>query len=1207
MDAVVQWIQNGPEMPVELLQALEDGDLVLFCGAGVSVPAGLPLFKGLVQRVYEALPDKPAEVKDLIEHAAYDRALYVLEQECGRANVRKRIPPLLTIADGADLSTHSALLALARSRDGSSRLVTTNFDDGFERAGETPVVDCAPKLPIPKKERWNGLVHLHGRLDPSDPECSSLVLSSADFGLAYLTERWASRFVSELFKRFMVLFIGYSVEDPVMRYMMDAFAADRAIGEAWLKAFAFTGAKLEDFDRERRRWRNKGIQAIPYSVEGDDHGLLHETLKHWAGSHRQGMQGKDAIVRDNCQRPMVALAAKQVCWALRDDTGHPARVFAEVEPVAPFEWVDILERNGLLAIQNPTEAPNSQFVSGSPARGPGLHQRTVPLIAWSLKYMGDARFVRWVIDHGSCLHPDAVWMIRSELRQAQLPAGLAKFWRIVASVDFSRSFVPSNCDPWLFESLGKGEWSPVMRADIADALTPLLRIGPPWPSIDDKSRPQDRFSTFAHGEVRLRGQHEVGMLRQSIDKSPHRIRILVELADDLTTQLKRAYDLLALIDEAGEWYDTSYVVRPSIDDHGQNTDVASWTDLIPLVRDCLLVTATSAPNIAAGVVNRWKAFRFPLFRRLIYYAASKTALLNSREAIDCLLEDEGRGLWLHFTQHEAFQMLEAIWPKLEEQDSRRLISAILAGPNRDLYRAEISDDEFENIKRELIVKRLQLLRGTSRALPNDAAGILESIKAPKQSHEQLERASFPFYSQRTWGDPFLRRIDPDADLRSLSDPEARRILLTVESNLPYLTSWRAMIRENLSRAISILVDTEETSWPAAVLSELIGNLPLHSPGQVDWMRLCPALVRANRITSVSDPLAFALREASKLAEGFLDEACLFELWDLIADPVLTIENSLSEHAVEQALNEPAGALAECIFNRLEVNSKNGADKVPRSIWARLEKLAVARDNGATLAHVILASRLAFLFWLDQAWAETYLVPLLDWQTNPHAGSLWQGFLWQFSVAPDLWPKIKTSFLLAFKNQARLGETVEAAASWFAAICIDQPGWIEAESATEVLKELPPKARAAAANVIWRKMEGSEESADALWRERIGPWLNSSWPRSSELRDPAVSTNLAMAALQTRAEFPVAVNTILEVIGQGDISLVAWQLEQLKTKHSQEHPLELLELMSTLLDASQKTYDHKIRTALQEISAASPAYVNSPEYRKIDDWLSKQGL
>ncbi|SMB24866.1 hypothetical protein SPRA44_130024 [Serratia proteamaculans] len=71
---------------------------------------------------------------------------------------------------------------------------------------------------------WTGLVFLHGLIPdkPDDTALNRLVVTSGDFGLAYLTERWAARFVSELFRNYVVCFVGYSINDPVLRYMMDA-------------------------------------------------------------------------------------------------------------------------------------------------------------------------------------------------------------------------------------------------------------------------------------------------------------------------------------------------------------------------------------------------------------------------------------------------------------------------------------------------------------------------------------------------------------------------------------------------------------------------------------------------------------------------------------------------------------------------------------------------------------------------------------------------------------------------------------------------------------------------------------------------------------------------------------------------------------------------------------------------------------------------
>ena len=91
------------------------------------------------------------------------------------------------------LRTHEALIMLSRTEHGV-RLITTNFDNRFVEAGlEEQVVDVSPKLPVPKPHNWSTLVHLHGRILPGD-DGENFVLTAADFGRAYLTERWAARF-----------------------------------------------------------------------------------------------------------------------------------------------------------------------------------------------------------------------------------------------------------------------------------------------------------------------------------------------------------------------------------------------------------------------------------------------------------------------------------------------------------------------------------------------------------------------------------------------------------------------------------------------------------------------------------------------------------------------------------------------------------------------------------------------------------------------------------------------------------------------------------------------------------------------------------------------------------------------------------------------------------------------------------------------------
>src|ERR1700730_12205155 len=48
-------LSNGPDIPDELILGQEKEHTIFVCGAGVSQPVGLPLFRGLVEGVYQKL------------------------------------------------------------------------------------------------------------------------------------------------------------------------------------------------------------------------------------------------------------------------------------------------------------------------------------------------------------------------------------------------------------------------------------------------------------------------------------------------------------------------------------------------------------------------------------------------------------------------------------------------------------------------------------------------------------------------------------------------------------------------------------------------------------------------------------------------------------------------------------------------------------------------------------------------------------------------------------------------------------------------------------------------------------------------------------------------------------------------------------------------------------------------------------------------
>lgn len=353
----MQFITNGPDIPDELLQAHEEGRVVFFCGAGISYPAGLPGFKGLVELIYQRNGTTLSEIeREVFERGQFDGTLDLLERRLPgqriavRRALEKALKPKLRRRGAID--TQAALLRLARSREGALRLVTTNFDRLFhvaaKRTGQAFQAYVAPMLPIPKNSRWDGLVYLHGLLPEKadDTALNRLVVTSGDFGLAYLTERWAARFVSELFRNYVVCFVGYSINDPVLRYMMDALAADRRLGEVTPQVWALGECEPGQEHRKAIEWEAKGVTPILYTVPAGstDHSVLHQTLHAWADTYRDGIQGKEAIVvKHALARPQDSTRQDdfvgRMLWALSDKSGLPAKRFAELNPAPPLDWL----------------------------------------------------------------------------------------------------------------------------------------------------------------------------------------------------------------------------------------------------------------------------------------------------------------------------------------------------------------------------------------------------------------------------------------------------------------------------------------------------------------------------------------------------------------------------------------------------------------------------------------------------------------------------------------------------------------------------------------------------------------------------------------------------------------------------------------------------------------------------------------------------
>ncbi len=135
-----------------------------------------------------------------------------------------------------------------------------------------------PRLPQPSRhDDFDGIVYLHGRVDSeyAGAEGNGFVLSSADFGHAYLSEGWATEFFRDTVREYVVVFVGYSADDPPVHYLLEGLRRDR---DSLHGIYAFQSDGSAELTA---RWKHKGVEAIAYS-DADRHHALWETLELWA-------------------------------------------------------------------------------------------------------------------------------------------------------------------------------------------------------------------------------------------------------------------------------------------------------------------------------------------------------------------------------------------------------------------------------------------------------------------------------------------------------------------------------------------------------------------------------------------------------------------------------------------------------------------------------------------------------------------------------------------------------------------------------------------------------------------------------------------------------------------------------------------------------------------------------------------------------------
>jgi hypothetical protein len=1225
----MQFIPKGPDIPDQLLQKHEDGDVVFFCGAGISYPAKLPGFAGLVHGLYTGLGIIPsATQKAALKHKQFDTAIGLLEKNIvgGRPAVRRKLADILK-ADptlpGA-LDTHHALLTLATNRGGRTRLITTNFDRLFEHArtrfSRSFDTFNAPLLPVPKS-KWSGLVHLHGMLPlpapPSDDDLNRLVASSGDFGLAYLTERWAARFVSELFRHYTVCFVGYSIDDPVLRYMMDALAADRQLGEPEITAYAFASYKGNKSSSAQEEWEAKGVVPLLYRQNKGDHSILHRTLQTWATTYRDGITGKESIVVKHAGAMPAGSTAQdnyvgRMLWALSEKTGMVARRFAELDPVPPFEWLEAFSdgRFGHTDLQRFGVSPDKledaklkfSFVTRpAPYRlAPLMCLVTAPevtgswdpvmgaICGWLIRHLDDSRLLLWVVSRGCQLHPTFAAVITHQLQKQPPSPQMLILWRLVVSGRARSRRAPHDIYAWLMRFRAEGLSLP-LRLKLRDILSPQVVIYEPLTMaklFGDRVAGKSRLKDLVNWEIELSADHVHHALKDLRTHTQWH-ELLRTILSDLTGMLHETLDLMAMLEGITETHDHSYITRPAIRESTQDRDFPEWTALVTLLRDSWLAVLATSGARAKAEVECWRTVRYPLFRRMVLFSMTACDLYDSLSVQTFLLEEDAWWLWSVETQFEVLDLLTQFGLKSEASDVLALESAIIAGPPRRMFNQDVGAARLERIVESAALMRLRALQTNATLSQKAETRIAEILEKQPDLETDDERRQFPVWIGTG---PLTGAIKATPTTRSelitwlIAHPEA--------SDSPFEgDDWSARCQRDLKRPLTALLAlASQGAWTATVWwQQALQAWSSEAFARRSWRRLWRVLGNApdSFLLSIAHALSWWLLSVSKYVDP--DTTSFTALLLRVA---LVLQNKPDEglsntDRVESALNQPVGYIAQAAF-QIWYRQKP-SDGIGLS-GATLELLTAFQDSAVPAfvhARVFTASNVISLFRVDPEWTKRHLLPCFNWkESKSEALIAWEGFLWTPRLYPPLMVLLKKDFIATASHYAELREHREQYAGFLTYVSLEMREGFAKNDLAAATRLLTNDGLRRALHVLTEALEAAAEQRLSYWENRIIPYLRDVWPKSLTYRTAEISGAFARLCLAADNAFPSALEAVKAWLLRSNNQ--DFQVQRLKeSKLCERFPRETLEYLDLIVEDLYRYAAPDLGVCLIQIEERAP--------------------
>ncbi|WP_346895338.1 SIR2 family protein [uncultured Roseibium sp.] len=1263
----MRFISNGPSIPDELLLARDQGRVVFFCGAGVSrAKAKLPDFFELAAKVTRALgvkDDDPAmkiiaEAKEIGQRTGVDglisadRIFGLLERDFLSRDIQEAVAAALTHTESPDLSAHQTLLRLATTPEGLIRLVTTNFDRLFDNCRAELPTFSPPNLPDPSRPvDLNGVVYLHGKInsEATGAEGDGFVLSSSEFGKAYLSDGWATSFVRDILRKYSVVFIGYSADDPPIHYLLEALnRTSKPIEEV----YAFQSGN-ESYAQSR--WKHKGVAAIPYD-NANGHSALWDTLEAWAIRAENPDRWIHGVVELAKSGPENLQPHERGQVAHIVSTIEGARKFSEGDNPPPATWLCVFDpyqrfakpgRQGGFGEDGPLVDPfdfyaldsdpvpdkvdpqdhyakrdvpdgawdgfalndldrtelrdeNAGSLRGYWSRqAPRLPARQFQLGVWISKIAQQPEVLWWAVRQFN-LHKDIQEKIAWQLEKIdfEISSAIREAWRYLSEfwagdyAEFSRSWHELN------NAINSGGWNELILRRFACFGKPYIKVeknfwGGPLPEVKENYQVQDLISLdVEYPDVPL----DVSIPDEWLS------RAIVVLRRNLETALE-------LEKEIGGYGLNN--ICPITPDEGRDGDsytrthgLSAW--VLYFLRQFERLMALDS-DTAKAEFQSWSEDDTTIFARLRIWALGQPSLVSAAQFGYVIAELPDRAFWDSYHARDLLLMISARWGELDAENRKEIEQRILKGPDR--WEDE-EDQKFRERKAWASVNRLNWLGEQGCNLQLDLGKVTEELRkvAPKWKPEYAKKAADSLEGRSGW---VRTEMKPSSLLdEPLSSTLAKAEELSGRQGIEFVNydPFAGLSQELPVRAFAVLrLEAKKGEFP-----EWAWRAFLNPDRRKDDRARFTGLIgeqlsrySASELASIVRPVTDWLQKSAKILAA--EHPAIFSgLVSKITD-ALSLEAAGSSTAIVrrnkdidwtmEAINSPTGKLAEALFDDPEKEDLSEGEGFPKSWLQHVTRLLELPGDLRRYALVIFSHNLSWFYYVDPAWAKSNFLSILSSDNNQDQEALWAGFLWGGKAYGREFFEILKPHLLGLAisgSLQRRGHTEALTglllSAW--ALVDEDTGkkWVSDEDLRKVLLDSNDDVRS---SILWQTERWAKENPEK-WSPLLLDLIRNVWPRQIAAKSGIVSAKLCDLAFSDEERFQELSAAVMPLLTKIDRDrLMLPNLRRSRDNIVDLHPRETLALLHAVLPDNVTAWPYGIEATIERLGEADAA-LNSDE-------------